>query len=223
MLLPIEWLPDAQPAPQLLILLHGRCGGGLAMLPLARALREAFAQAAILAPDAPGRGPDGCRWFEACDAAGAVQPEAVEAALPAFAAWVRATQRRLHVGPAATALAGFCDGAALALACADRHDGLAGRVLSFGGCFARLPSAAPEATTLHLLHGAVDTVVGVERAREALQHLAALQGDATLDVAQGVGHALHPALIDSALFRLRNHIPHRTWRAALGHATHSTS
>ena len=40
------------------------------------ALREAFAQAAILAPDAPGRGPDGCRWFEACDAAGAVQPEA---------------------------------------------------------------------------------------------------------------------------------------------------
>jgi phospholipase/carboxylesterase len=44
----------------------------------------------------------------------------------------------------------------------------------------------------------------------------ALQGDATIDIAHGVGHELHPALIERALFRLRNHIPLRTWRAALG-------
>ena len=39
-----------------------------------------------------------------------------------------------------------------------------------------------------------------------------------LDIAHGVGHELHPALVERALFRLRNHIPLRTWRAALGGA-----
>ena len=52
--------------------------------------------------------------------------------------------------------------------------------------------------------------------RRTLDRLAALQGDATVDIAQGVGHELHPALIDRALYRLRNHIPLRTWQAALG-------
>ena len=42
--------------------------------------------------------------------------------------------------------------------------------------------------------------------------------DATVDIAQGVGHEVHPALIERALFRLRNHIPLRTWQAALGAA-----
>jgi hypothetical protein len=54
--------------------------------------------------------------------------------------------------------------------------------------------------------------------RQALEHLGEHQGDATLDIAHGVGHELHPALIDCALHRLRNHIPLRTWQAALGAA-----
>jgi len=89
-------------------------------------------------------------------------------------------------------------------------------VLAFGGCFARLPLQAPRHATLHLFHGGADAVVPAAHAREALEALGALQGDATLDIAQGVGHELHPALIDQALWRLRNHIPARTWAAALG-------
>ena len=54
--------------------------------------------------------------------------------------------------------------------------------------------------------------------RDALLWLGELQGDATLDIASGVGHALHPALIDCALQRLKNHIPLRTWQAAMGAA-----
>jgi phospholipase/carboxylesterase len=45
--------------------------------------------------------------------------------------------------------------------------------------------------------------------------LAALKGDATLDVASSVAHELHPALIDSALHRLRSHVSMRTWQAAM--------
>jgi phospholipase/carboxylesterase len=250
--LSIEWLSPVQPAPQLLILLHGRGGSGAEMRPLAIALREAFPQAAILAPDAPaatavGAAGAGRTWFEAgadldggdrapqrgadASAAGdAVDAEedteaaglraAVAGALPALRDWVAAQQARLGVVPQATALAGLGQGATLSLALACAADGLAGRVLAFGGRFADLPATAPELTTLHLLHGADDAQTPVRHARRALTHLGAIRGDATLDIADGIGHGLHPALIDSALFRLRNHIPHRTWRAALGAVPH---
>ncbi len=246
--LSIEWLPAMQPAPQLLILLHDRGGSGAGMRPLAIALREAFPQAAILAPDAPVPASDaagGGAWFDAdagagrsasADLAGAAlappgvastaldvstdgEPTlaaAVAGVLPALRDWVAAQQARLGVAPQATALAGLGQGATMALALACTADGLAGRVLAFGGRCVDLPTSAPELTTLHLLHGADDAEIPARHARRALSHFGATRGDATLDVAEGVGHGLHPALIDSALFRLRNHIPHRTWRAALG-------
>jgi phospholipase/carboxylesterase len=81
-----------------------------------------------------------------------------------------------------------------------------------------LPEQAPAHTTLHLLHGADDAVVPVRHARIALQRLARLQGDATIDIAEGAGHELHPALLHCALHRLTSHIPLRTWQAALGAA-----
>lgn len=214
MRLALEWIPDDdRPPPQLLVLLHGAGGRGALMRPLAEALRAQFPRAAILAPDAPepvdGGGP-GRRWCTA-DA-----PGALEAATDALHAWLQTQQARLGADAQALALAGFDQGAVLALELALRHDGAVGRVLAFGGRFARLPEAAPRRTTLHLLHGGADAVIPSDHARQALQHLGVLYGDATLDIAQGVGHELHPSLIDSALFRLTNHIPHRTWRAALG-------
>jgi phospholipase/carboxylesterase len=102
-----------------------------------------------------------------------------------------------------------------------RHDGIAGRVLAFGGCLVQPLHAAPAHTTLHLFHGAADRVIPADGSRRAFGQIGALQGDATIDIADDVGHELHPALIDRALFRLRNHIPLRTWRAALGAAAAS--
>jgi phospholipase/carboxylesterase len=58
-------------------------------------------------------------------------------------------------------------------------------------------------------------------ARAALDHLGQLRGDATLDIADGVGHELHPALLECALQRLTSHIPQRTWLAAMGSAPSS--
>jgi len=136
--------------------------------------------------------------------------------LPALVRWVRAQQQRLGVAPAATALGGFSQGAILSLAAVLREDGLAGRVLAFGGCFTAPPVAAPQQTTVHLFHGGADAVIPADGSRQALQWLDGLQGDATLDIAEGIGHELHPALIDCALHRLTHHIPMRTWRAALG-------
>jgi phospholipase/carboxylesterase len=220
MQLPIEWLPARGAPEQLLILLHGVGASGSGMAGLAQMLRNEFPQAAVLAPDAPhpfdGGGGFGRQWFSVAGIDEASRVERVAAALPALLAWVQATQRRLGVGTAATALAGFSQGGILALEAAALEDGLAGRVLAFGARYARLPAAAPRHTTVHLFHGAADPVIAATHARAALEHLGALNGDATMDVAEGIGHELHPVLAQRALFRLRHHIPARTWAAALG-------
>jgi len=223
--LPIEWLPREGVAEQLILLLHGWGEDANAMAPLAQALRALFPQAALLAPTAPlrwdraGRAGNHLRqWHSIEGLSDANLAERTDAALHDLIPWVRAQQQRLGVSEAATALAGFSQGATMALAMVARHDGIAGRVLAFSSRFATLPAAAPASTTLHLLHGADDAIFPAQQAREAFEHLRALGGDATLDIATGVGHALHPALIECALHRLKSHIPLRTWQAALGAA-----
>ncbi len=223
---PIEWLPAAGQPAQLILLLHGRRSDATALLPLAQALRSAFPQAAIVAPDAPtrwGEHPTQRLWYSIDDLTPENWPERVALGLPPLLQWVRAQQRRLGVGAAATALGGFSQGGILALALALLHDGLVGRVLSFGGCLTARPEAAPRLTTLHLFHGGADEVIAADGSRQALAWMAELEGDATLDVAEGVGHELHPALIERALWRLTHHIPQRTWREALGGAPHHRS
>jgi len=217
--LDIEWLPADGAPLQLIVLLHGVGARGADLAPLAQALRSEFPQAAVLAPAAPhpfDGGGTGRQWFSVAGVTEANRAERVAAVLPGLRRWLLATQQRLGVGPAATALGGFSQGAILALQTVLADDGIAGRVLAFSGRFVQLPDAAPRHTTLHLFHGGADPVIAASHSRQALERLGALNGDATLDIAEGVGHQLHPALIARALFRLRNHIPARTWAAALG-------
>ncbi len=100
-----------------------------------------------------------------------------------------------------------------------QHADLAGRVLAFSGRYASLPEMAPAATTLHLFHGADDTLIPLSHARAAHACLAELRGDATLDIASTIGHELHAALIDQAVYRLQTCVPLRRWEAALGELT----
>jgi len=220
MQLPIEWLPAEGQPEQLILLLHGVGADGTAMAPLAQALRVEFPRAAVLAPDAPhafdNGGGRGRQWFSVAGITESNRAERVAAALPPLLQWIRQTQDRLRVPPVATAIAGFSQGAILALETALAADGLAGRVLAFSGRFVAMPAAAPRHTTVHLFHGSADPVIPAALSSQALEVLGVLQGDATLDIAEGIAHEIHPALVSRALFRLRNHIPARTWAAALG-------
>lgn len=225
----LQWLPAAGQPGQLMLLLHGWGARAADMAPLAQALRQAFPQAALLAPDGfepvdgsaatPGSAPAGAagrQWFSLDGVTEDNRPDRVAAVLPRLADWVHAAQQASGVGPAATALVGFSQGAILALELAQRHDGIAGRVLSFAGRYARLPDVPLAHTTLHFFHGAIDQVIPAAQSRLAMQRLAALQGDATIDIASGIGHVLSAELVQCAVQRLQTHIPHRTWMAALG-------
>jgi phospholipase/carboxylesterase len=214
----IELPPHGSPARQLFVLLHGLGATPASLLALGQGLQRAFAAAAVVIPagfDACDGGA-GRQWFSAAGIDDASRPARVAAVLPRIIAFVREQQARWHVFPEATALGGFSQGAILALEAVAREDGLAGRVLAFGGRYAKLPAHAPRYTTIHLFHGGDDTVIPAAHASAALEHLAGVQGDVTLDIAHGVGHALHPVMIDLAIERLTGRLPLRAWQRALG-------
>jgi len=215
----LQWLPANGPAQQLMVLLHGWGASAADMAPLAQVLRRQFPQAVVLAPEGfedVDSGLAGRQWFSLAGISEADRPGRVAAALPRLADWVRAAQRASGLGEQATALVGFSQGAIMALELVQVHDGLAGRVLAFAGRYAGLPGHAPQLTTLHLFHGADDPVIPAAHARQAIEQLAAFGGDATIDIAAGVGHEIPPPLVQAALHRLTSHIPHRTWRQAMG-------
>lgn len=219
----LQWLPAQGRAEQLMLVFHGVGDSADGMAPLAEALRRAFPQSAVLVPDGFDRfdgDPSGMfggrQWFSLQGIDDHKRAERARAVLPRLSAFVRDAQQRTGVGPAATALVGFSQGAICALELAQAEDGLAGRVLAFAGRYGSLPDQALRHTTLHFFHGSEDPVIPADHARAAMQRIAELQGDATIDIAQGVGHELPQALVNCAIERLRSHIPHRTWAAALG-------
>lgn len=220
--LPIEWLPEQGRPEQLIVLMHGWAQDAQAWLPVAQALRDRFAQAAILAPQSPlaaDGGRHGRQWYSIQGLEpGAEWRRRVDGAVERLVPWVRRQQQRLGVGGPATAIGGFSQGAVIALHMACAHDGLCGRVLGFGGRMVEPPEHIPRQTTFHLFHGSADRIFPVEHPRLLLDHLGQHQGDGTLDVAEGVGHEIHPALVDCLIHRLTSHIPLRTWQAALGAA-----
>lgn len=139
-------------------------------------------------------------------------------ALPGFVATVRALQQRFRVSWQCTALAGFSQGAIMALEAVQAEPHLAGRVLAFSGRHATAPMHAPMDTTVHLLHGMDDRVIPPGPAIDSAERLVALGGDVTADVLPGIAHQLHPALMDKAVEQLRTFLPKKMWREALGDA-----
>lgn len=198
----IDLLSGAALPKPLFVLLHDAGGAALDMLALGSVLGDAFSQAAVVIPE----GLVG-------DAREDNDATALAKRVDTLVNFLWEQQQRFGALQSDTALVGFGAGATLALALSNAHDGLVGRVLAFGGCYAAWPAIAPELTTLHLLHGERDPVVPVGRIRHDYEHLMEIKADATLDVASEVGHELHPALMDQAVTRLQTCVPLRFWKA----------
>jgi phospholipase/carboxylesterase len=223
----IELLPKTAAIKQLFILLRGVGARPSDLAPLANKLRDAFPGAAFLLPEGTfpfdGGGPfdsggNRRQWFSISGVTEENRASRVADAMPALHGLVRKAQDRFKVLQSDTALVGFSQGAIMALEFSAVHDGNVGRVVAFSGRFAKLPEKAPELTTLHLLHGEDDRVIPVEHAHAAYEKLMELQGDATLDVASSVGHEIHAALVDRAIYRMQTCIPLRSWKQALNSA-----
>ncbi|CAM5185937.1 Phospholipase/carboxylesterase OS=Castellaniella defragrans OX=75697 GN=HNR28_000887 PE=4 SV=1 [Castellaniella defragrans] len=212
---PLMILPADSPAAQLFVLLHGESAAPDQLLDLAAAVRQAFTAAVIVQPYGPFGEGEARRWIAHADPDPESYVRLVDEAASALAEEVRGWQRQHGLREQQTAIVGFSEGAAVGLqACTE--SGIAGRALLFSTRFATLPEAAPATTTLHLLHGAQDRVAPVDQARQVHARFADLNADVTLDIASGVGHNLHAALIRQAIVRLQTCVPLRSWEAAMG-------
>ena len=223
-------MPD-QGAPDLLyLLLHGAGATAEQMAPLARRLVQEYPQAAVLCLNAPDAFVVGAptasdllvaparQWFSDYRIDDASRAIRVAAAVPPLVASVRSLQQRFGVAWERTALAGFAQGALLALEAVQAEPRLAGRVLAFAGRHVAAPAHVPADTTVHFMHGMADDVVSYRAAVDSARHLMALGGDVTADVLPDIGHELHPALMDKAIVRLRTFLPKKVWRQAMSEA-----
>ena len=215
----------ASGVPELLFMLfHGVGGCAEQMAPLASALAAEYPHAAVLSLNAPDAfdtvpaGGTGFQWFSASGATEANRAERVATTMPRFVALVREQQARFGMAWERTALAGFSQGAIMALEAVQAEPQLAGRVLAFSGRHATAPLHAPVDTSVHLLHGLADAVVPPGPALDSAERLLALGGDVTADMLPGIAHELHPRLIAQAIEQLRSFLPKKLWRDALAEA-----
>jgi phospholipase/carboxylesterase len=222
--LPTDGTPDL-----LYLLFHGVGASAEHMAPLARRLALEYPQAAVICLNGPdaydaviggaGAEPSPARqWFSIRRISDENRIERVAAALPHFIATVRAMQQRFGTTWERTALAGFSQGAVMALEAVQAEPMLAGRVLSFSGRHATAPAHVPADTTVHLFHGLEDTVIPAAASVDSAQTLVAMGADVTADVLPRIGHELHPALIDKAIEQLRTFLPKKVWREVMSEA-----
>ncbi len=216
-------LPDKGLPELLFLLLHDAGADASQMRPLAQALRAQYPQAAVvslhgpeayLPPTPQAEAARGQQWYSLQGANDDNHAERVAAALPGFVATVRAWAEQFDMAWERVALAGFSQGAIMALEAVQAEAQLAGRVLAFGGAYAASPAHAPHEVSLHLLHGQLDPILPYQDQVQAARRLVQLGADITADVLPDIGHELHPALIERALHQLRSFVPARLWRAA---------
>lgn len=204
-------------AAQLILLFHGVGSNAQSMEPLGRRLAERFPQAMVVAVQSPlpSDFPGGFQWFSVVGVTEDNRAARIAEALPAFARCVAHWQQEAGVGPQATALVGFSQGAIMALESTLHSPALASRVVSISGRYARLPEAGDYAGTVHFLHGKEDAVIPYSHTVMAAHRLRDLGWDTTAEVLPFVGHTVHPEFVDLLLEKLSNHISHRIWKEAM--------
>ncbi|SQB28364.1 esterase YpfH [Citrobacter koseri] len=164
--------PD-KPAKQLLLLFHGVGDNPVSMGEIGSWFAPLFPEALVVSiggaepcGPAPGR-----QWFSVQDVTEENRQARVDAIMPVFIETVRYWQKQSGVGPEATALIGFSQGAIMSLESIKAEPGLASRVIAFNGRYASLPETATTATTVHLIHGGEDRVIELSHAVAAQEAL----------------------------------------------------
>ncbi|MFC0225191.1 esterase [Serratia aquatilis] len=205
----------ATPAEQLILLFHGVGDNPVAMGQIGSYFAKEFPQALVVSIGGPFAFGNGRQWFSVQGITESNRVERVAEVMPKFVETVRYWQQHSGVGYSGTALVGFSQGAIMVLEGLKAESKLAGRVVAFSGRFAQLPETGFGETVVHLIHGETDAVITLEHAQAAAAGLQAAGCDFTLDVEEGVGHAINQGMMNKALERLHYYVPQRYWEEAM--------
>lgn len=186
-------------AASLVVLLHGVAANGDDILSLGRAWRTLLPEAEFVAPDAPfacDYAPQGRQWFSLADRA----PEKLLAGLRQGNAFLQRFLDALldsrQLADSRLALAGFSQGAAMALYAGLRRQKRIAGIAAFSGALpmdAALAGEIRNAPPVLLVHGEADDVVPFRAMAHAKAVLAAAGAPVEAVARPGLGHAIDEA------------------------------
>jgi phospholipase/carboxylesterase len=165
---------------QLVVLCHGVGADGEDMMGLAELLRHALPETAFACPHAPfpfDLAPAGRQWFPLVERSNAMIEQGVRATAPMLARFFAAECARLGLPHRAGVLAGFSQGAMMALFTGLRMTDPPGALAGFSGALpglATLPVELKARPPVLLVHGERDEVVAPAMTREMERVLRAL-------------------------------------------------
>lgn len=200
-----------QQAAQLVLLFHGVGSSADNLVPVGGAIAQAHPDAFVVSVNGPQPSTlgSGREWFSVVGITEENRPERISKAMPLFREAVVHWQKASTIGPAATVLVGFSQGAIMSLESTQGETELplAQRVIAMAGRFAQPVRRAPAGLKFHLIHGEQDGVVPTRSSVEASRELQRAGADATLDLLPGLGHGIDARALRLAIGYLDE--PHR--------------
>jgi phospholipase/carboxylesterase len=193
--------PQAGPARQLVVFLHGYGADGNDLIELGRAWQTALPRAAFVSPHAPepcGQAPSGRQWFPLTFRDPSERWTGVNAGAPAIQRFLDAELARRHLPPSALALVGFSQGTMMALHAGLRRATAPAAIVGYSGLLALPENITPESFAAEvtakppvlLIHGAEDELIPAPALFHAAQALAALEIPVEWHLSPGVGHGI---------------------------------
>jgi phospholipase/carboxylesterase len=189
-------VPQSGHADALVVLCHGYGSDGNDLIALAGAWRRLLPRAAFVAPHAPERCPiagAGFQWFALETFAPEVVTRGVNAAAPMLERFLERELERHGLDGSRLALAGFSQGAMMALHVGLRRNPAPAAIVGFSGALAAPPpKPVPGAgrPPILLVHGDADDMIPISALHAALTMLATSGLSVQWHVAQRVGHGI---------------------------------
>jgi len=191
------------PADQLVALFHGYGSTPDDLVPLGEFIARQFPRALVVsvAGTEPMEFVSGRQWFSLDNITEENRGPRIALALRDFVGAVALWQQQAGVGPEATTLVGFSQGAMMALGSICQPVPIARHIVAIAGRFATLPARIAPGLTVQLMHGAEDSVVAPTHSVQAAERLRALGATVTLDVFPGVAHGITPEMARTLMDR----------------------
>jgi phospholipase/carboxylesterase len=185
------------------VICHGVGANGQDLIALAPMLAAALPHAVFAAPDGPepydmippGNPNEGRQWFSLQDWRPAAMEAGVRAAQASLDRYIDETLAELGLPPTAYALAGFSQGAMMALFTGLRRGVPPRAILAYAGMLlapTELQDEIANRARVLLVHGEADEVIPAEASSVAADVLTALEVPVELVLRRGLGHSIDP-------------------------------
>ncbi|NQV48153.1 MAG: dienelactone hydrolase family protein [Rhodospirillaceae bacterium] len=198
----------------LVILLHGANATGSDIIGMAEVLAKKMPRARYIAPTAVHSymdTPTGRQWFELQGQPMEAIIQGLQQAAPPLEDYLQQVVAEHGLGFEDVVIAGFSQGAMLALYTALRLSTPVAGVVCFSGML--LPADGVDEITARppvcFLHGADDTVIPADRIKQAITTLMAANVRSEYHICKGLGHAINPESVHYATKFMTRALPCR--------------